>query len=106
MNRYILLVWAILSTVSGIIRYTYDKGKKEGLEAQNKSQKAQIDSLTKALENKPTNANTIQIDIDKIKGKKGSQVLIDARQLQALSCDTANIVRWYEGLPRKEKRRF
>lgn len=79
---------------------------KQANKAQFEGDKIVIDSLLSIIAEQKENANVINLSFDKTKLKGSGNIIIDTKQLQALSCDTVNIVRWYEGLKPRERRKF
>jgi hypothetical protein len=106
----IFFVVVSLAGITGTILKTLEASEKNGtIKEQEKTislLKSNVDSLNKALENSKENANIVNLTFDKTKLKGSGNIIIDTKQLQALSCDTANIIRWYEGLKPRERRKY
>lgn len=79
---------------------------KQANKAQFEGDKIVIDSLLSIIAEQKENANVINLSFDKTKLKGSGNIIIDTKQLQSLACDTANIIRWYEKLSKREQRKY
>ena len=121
MRLTIILILVSLAGITGTILKALEASEKNGtikeqektisyLKQANKAQfegdKIVIDSLLSIIAEQKENANVINLSFDKTKLKGSGNIIIDTKQLQSLTCDTANIIRWYEKLSKKEQRKY